>query len=301
MNKSWEVTEMEHWKVNDVLIGRAVSSYSKIATRHQSDNERDTVRLHVGLRGDYSFACPQLKGQWDLIGGHHNIIYSDGITLNVSNKSKQIETFGVEFPKQLFIDLIADHDPSVSAFCKEVVRGESALLSHRWGSLTLPIQTVIDDIVYNPYKGSLQNLYLFGKALELLVLCISEYKAKSNVSDHYIKTKADKEAIIAARDFINDHLSQPPSLSEIARQVGINEFKLKYGFKEMFGMPLFSYLIEKRLSLATLLLRDTDKSLAEIANELGYSSPQHFSAQFKEKRRISPSEVRKSLRIENSS
>lgn len=48
----------------------------------------------------------------------------------------------------------------------------------------------------------------------------------------------------------------PPSLSELSRIVGINEFKLKKKFKEVFNMTVFGYLADYRLGIARSLLED---------------------------------------------
>src|SRR5206468_11676890 len=110
--------------------------------------------------------------------------------------------------------------------------------------------------------------------------------------DLFIKTKTDKEKIIAVRDVINEHLTCPPNLSQIAKMVGLNEYKLKRGFKETFNTTVFGYLTDQRLNLAQQYLRDTDKTAAEVSFELGYSTPQHFNNAFKKKFGITPYSVR---------
>jgi len=282
----------QSWEFNNIQIGHAISSYDQLGSTFKAANSEDTVRLHMGLRGDYNFKLRQLHKTYDLVGGHHNIIYSNGIDLEITNKSDEVETFGINFPKQVFIDLLQDEDDSLRQFCKDVIAGNTIVIAEKWGTITSPIQTVLDEIIMNPYKSTLQNIFLFAKTLELLVLCIDNYKNIRSKSYHYLRTTADKEAIVAARDLIIKHVSNPLGLSEIAKRVGVNEFKLKYGFKEMFGTTLFSYLREKRLGLATQYLSDTDKAISLIAEELGFSSPQHFSNQYKQKFGVSPKEVR---------
>jgi AraC family transcriptional regulator, transcriptional activator of the genes for pyochelin and ferripyochelin receptors len=75
--------------------------------------------------------------------------------------------------------------------------------------------------------------------------------------------------------------------------VGLNEYKLKRGFKEMFNTTVFGYLTEQRLQLAHQFLRDTQKTAAEISSDLGYATPQHFNNAFKKKFGVTPYSVRK--------
>ena len=290
---NWERVKHQTWEFNTILMGHAVSRFGDLNSLHQTKNEKEAVRLHFGLSGDYRFSFSQLKQSFDLIGGHHNIMYSKGIDIEIANKSIEIETFGIAFPKELFVEFTQDGDDLLKKFSEDILSGKEVIISKEWGTVTAKIQCAIDEIILNPYQGSLQNIFLLAKSLELLVLCVDNYKHVGDRNYVWLKSNEDKERVIAARDFINSRIEKPPNLSEIARAVGINEFKLKNGFKEMFHSTVFGYLTEKRLNMAKQLLLDTRKPLTEIAYELGYSSPQHFNNQFRKRFGNTPNSVRK--------
>ena len=109
-----------------------------------------------------------------------------------------------------------------------------------------------------------------------------------------MREKVVLREIIAARDFINTKITNPPNLSEVSKAVGLNEYKLKRGFKEMFNNTVFGYLTEQRLHLAHRTLLDTQKSAAEIATEFGYGTPQYFNNAFKKKFGETPLAIKKS-------
>jgi AraC-like DNA-binding protein len=73
---------------------------------------------------------------------------------------------------------------------------------------------------------------------------------------------------------------------------GINEFKLKKGFKETFGVTAFGYLADVRLGLAKDDILAGRRSATEIAFALGYSSLAHFSHAFKKKFGVSPNQAK---------
>jgi AraC-like DNA-binding protein len=74
----------------------------------------------------------------------------------------------------------------------------------------------------------------------------------------------------------------------------LNEFKLKTGFKKVFDNTVFGYLNDQRLDHASeLMLQQQYRPLSDIALELGYSSPQHFSNAFSKKFGISPGKMRR--------
>jgi AraC-like DNA-binding protein len=95
-----------------------------------------------------------------------------------------------------------------------------------------------------------------------------------------------------AREYILSDLSFTPTLESIAREVGINVYKLKTGFKALFGQSVFSYLREERLTLAYGEILKNKNSLTDIAYQTGFASISHFSDAFKNRYGISPSQLR---------
>ncbi len=160
MEKPWNIESSQLWEFNGIKMGHSVTSYLTLNHKYQTRNEDDTVRLHMGLRGDYRFKYQNLNQSYDLIGGHHNLMYSQGIALEIENKSMEIETFGVNFPKAIFVDLLQDEDEELQTFCAQIVSGKSVMFSETWGSLTSPIQHVIDEIIHNPYQENPQPVPL---------------------------------------------------------------------------------------------------------------------------------------------
>ena len=92
---------------------------------------------------------------------------------------------------------------------------------------------------------------------------------------------ADRNALLKAAEYMASNLGDNHTLALIAREVGINEFKLKKGFKSLFGKTVFNWLRDKRMEQAAIDFRYTDRKVIEVANEVGYSNPSHFARNFK--------------------
>jgi len=105
----------------------------------------------------------------------------------------------------------------------------------------------------------------------------------------------DLSKLHAARDIITENIQHPPSLMELARMVGINDFKLKAGFKIEFSNTVFGYLNDLRLDMAKKDLLQKNKSITEIAYDTGYSSLSHFSNAFKKRYGVSPISAQRSV------
>jgi AraC-like DNA-binding protein len=275
-------------------MGHAVSRFHGLTSFSAHSPHSDVIRLHIGLKGNYSFHYRQMDRDFHLIGGHHNLLYSKDFDMTVGNHTAELETFGVQFPRDTFLRMTSNASDGLRRFADRIVAGDSAMLSEDWGAVSPGIQQVIRQVLDHPFKGDLQQLFLFSKSIELLVLCAESCAAAAAEDrDKIIRIPADKEKLVAVRDLINQRVDNPPNLSEIARTVGLNEYKLKRGFKEMFRMTVFGYLTEQRLLLARQTLLDTNKTAAEISYELGYSTPQHFNNAFKKRFGNTPEASRK--------
>lgn len=254
-------------------------------------NDTEFVRLHFGLQGSYDFTFAQLNSAYSLSGSHNNIMYSDGLEIAVKNRSKRIETFGVNFTTDAFIKIGQNGNEVLKRFTEKVINKENTILSNDWRTNNLKIQQVIYEIIHCSFQNELKDLFLLSKSIELLVLQAELYE--QNIANDFIKSARDKRKLNEAKDLLNARIDNPPTIVELSKLVGINEYKLKKGFKELFGTTVFGYIHNCRMSLAKRLLLGTDKTAKEIAYQTGYSSPQHFSTAFKKQFGVTPNNVRK--------
>ena len=88
-------------------------------------------------------------------------------------------------------------------------------------------------------------------------------------------------------------MDDPPTIAQLARIAGINEFKLKAGFKALFGSTIYEYLRAIRLEKAYTLIRNGEMSVSEVAYHVGYNKPSHFSRLFRDCYGINPGQVKK--------
>ena len=105
--------------------------------------------------------------------------------------------------------------------------------------------------------------------------------------------RADEiERLHHAKAILNQTLPNPPSLLNLAKQIGLNDFKLKRGFREIFGTTVLGYVQSLRLEQAKQLLIGTNLLIAQIAYQVGYESTSHFSYLFKRQFGMTPREYR---------
>jgi len=156
------------------------------------------------------------------------------------------------------------------------------------------MQLILNDIIHCRYEGTVKKIYLEGKALELLAVYLDELVLEHGTSDHLSGfSAADIQALHQAREMISGNTITPPTIGQLSRLVCLNECKLKSGFRELFGMPIHAYIIDKRMELARLLMMEQGLTVSEAAVLVGYSNTNYFTKKFKVKYGLTPSEYRK--------
>ena len=275
------------WQLSDIRLVHGKTVYNKPGEFSWLEN-RDIVNLHFTLAGEYRFRAQPLGVEMNMKEGHHNILYSPGSEMVVENRESHIETFGIQFQRQRFLELTENGNEVLKRFADKVMRGEGSLLTSGWGMMSPALKQAIQSVLNCHYTGGMQELFLLSKSLEILVLQAEALELMEVGKTQEGIPIQDRNKLWDAKKMVEERLSDPPTLPEVSSAVGLNQYKLKKGFKALFGTTLYGYITDLRLAQAKVLLLDKEKTVSEIAYELGYSSPQHFSKAFKKKFGITP-------------
>ena len=101
-----------------------------------------------------------------------------------------------------------------------------------------------------------------------------------------ICTKEQAECVQQVRQYLVEHLDSHVTQAELAQRYHISLTSLKGAFKQVYGLPINTYLRRCRVQHAEQLLFTTDLSILEIAQRVGYDSPSRFAAMFKREKGI---------------
>lgn len=149
-------------------------------------------------------------------------------------------------------------------------------------------ELLVKELFYQQYSGAsfaanliaalfLGQLYRWGMELETTVKAENMYLQK----------------IQFAIEYINLHLHEPLSISELSAQFSISERHFRQLFRQVTGKSPKSYQGELRLNKCAHLLNTTELSIQEISDSLGYYSQYQLSRDFKKFFGLSPSDYRK--------
>lgn len=160
--------------------------------------------------------------------------------------------------------------------------------------ITPSIGLILNQLTTKQINQSLRPVYIKGKVYELLSYYFSTTSETETEHCPYIASEETVTKIKHAKEIIINEMNNPPSLTELAKQVGLNIKKLKTDFKEFYGVPVFTFLLNYKMELAKKLLQEQQLNVNEIALNLGYSTSSHFIAAFKRKFGITPKQFAKS-------
>ena len=107
--------------------------------------------------------------------------------------------------------------------------------------------------------------------------------------------RADQIALVhEVHEYLLQHLGEKITIDELSRQFHMNATTLKAVFKSVYGDSIASHMKAHRMEKAAALLSETGRSIAEVAQEVGYDSQSKFSSAFRERYGILPKDYRKS-------
>jgi len=151
--------------------------------------------------------------------------------------------------------------------------------------------SVINNMQYSPYTGYLKGVYLEAKAIELFLMQVNQLDRENHIKHSKLKPK-DIDSLYEVRNHLELNYNQLCSITGMAQKAGINQMKLKNGFKELFNTTVFGYLTDVRMQEAKRLLLDEKLYVNEVADKVGYKHPHHFTAAFKKKFGMVPKDLK---------
>ncbi len=154
--------------------------------------------------------------------------------------------------------------------------------------MTPEMHQIVDSLINIKYEGKTKMMFFRSQITALL----SHYFGQL-AEDHSRQIKSDdKFRLMEAKEILSNNLENPPSLTELSKRLGLNTTKLKKEFKEVFGLPVFKYLQNERLTTAHNLIRKKEATVQEAAWHVGYDSLSSFSNAFAKKFGYRPSQIK---------
>ncbi|MGD1921025.1 MAG: helix-turn-helix transcriptional regulator [Pleurocapsa sp.] len=203
----------------------------------------------------------------------------------------------IEIKPEILRSFAASPERELPKNLQHLIKSPSQKFYWRQENTQPSMNIVLQQILQCPYQGIVKRAYLESKAIELISLVLDHEIAIGQGETKKCSFKPDQlERIHYAKEILLQDLNNPPSLQELSRQAGLNDFILKQGFHHCFGTSVFAVLRSHRLELAKQLLAQQDTTVTEVAHQVGYGNVRSFARAFKRKFGLNPKEYQKASR-----
>jgi AraC-like DNA-binding protein len=246
-------------------------------------SEEPSVQMIFSLDG-YSFFNNQFD-PFSIRPSSHCINYFGSHNcINVLDDCSRQHDISFRLKKSFYADLLAQHLASSDDGLPSMIAHEKEFNTmNQHIAADAAILGILKNIIECPFEGEMKVAYLKEHIRALFTLQLFQFNAvvsgDSKDTDERLTTR-DRDVLHAVKEYIDQNFLDANSLESLSRNFGLNEFKLKLGFKTLFETSPIRYLQHKRLTYALSLLRDSDKTIKEISNEIGYAHAANFTTSF---------------------
>ena len=131
------------------------------------------------------------------------------------------------------------------------------------------------------------------KSVELLYLLSAPEEQPKDTAPALEREAA--RALADTRRYMEEHLDEPLTIPTLSRRACLSATTFKEGFRRLYGLPVHTWLRQRRMERAAELLRNSSLSVLGVAQSVGYGSASQFTAAFRRQYGVTPTQYRKNV------
>lgn len=245
--------------------------------------------LHIPLQGFHEAQSHSFQHSFTHTNQYSLLFPTGEVTYITLQKQASFRTLTLIYPLA-FIKAILNHYPALEELEDKLDTGEAAVSFDN----TIPVLVAekIYALLHTPFTMLTKEYFrrLFREIVEIVFAGYTPSAKPASFNLH------DISCIHAAKEYIDTHLLEHLTIAQLSRKAGINQLKLKKGFKSIYGIGVYGYQLQQRMLIAKTALEKTLKPIHQVARQSGYKSAANFSAAFKKIYGISPYRYRLQMR-----
>lgn len=258
------------------------------------NNFQDTthVSMHFQIAGRSNATISGFLRDQPMQARQFNILNCiDPISSFIFPKQQNYEYLCVGLKMSFFNDVLEECGIAQTDLLSKNTETKSFTLFDSAGMTNYNQASILKLLLNPPVADNLKGSYMKSKVKELLIISLDSYLSRNFPASHAIN-KGDIDKLNAVKDYLSANYLSDLTLESICRSFLLNEFKLKKGFKQLFGYTVFGYIHELRMHHAHCLLTNKESMIGEIAAVVGYTSDSSFIRAFRCFFGYSPGKVR---------
>ncbi|NJK30558.1 MAG: helix-turn-helix transcriptional regulator [Acaryochloris sp. SU_5_25] len=260
---------------------------------HQDLRVKAPVHEHLIQIGVFLSGFIYCDAVYPNLGGTCGYFSGSGMSPAYVEKFRSGErliSVNVEFEPEWLASFLQGDQSYDSDLQKLLIKGEDWKVAF-YPRVTPAMRSLAQQLWNAPYRGAAKRMYLQAKVFELLAMHLDWIAADRQQRDALPRLRPETIARLHyAKEILTRQFANPPSLPELAQQVGVSDRTLQRGFQTLFQTTVVGYLIQQRLMQAERVLRQGNHTVAEVATAVGYGNMGHFAVAFKRQFGITPSQ-----------
>ena len=282
----------EETKVDDGFLILTFKNDENIIQNVVKEIDSSYIQFHFCIKGSTKFVFNQGRYNLDIEEENSLLLYNPQRELPINlhvNPNSWIVSILISIKK--FHGLFSQEADYIT-FLSEDNKDKKY---YKDGVISPSMAIVLNQLINFSLNNSIKPLYFKGKGYELLSLYFNRSEEANIEQCPFLVDESNVIKIRKAKDIIVARMAEPPSLQELADEIGLNIKKLKEGFKQIYGDSVFSFLFDYKMEFARKLLESGENNVNEVGHKIGYSTSSHFIAAFKKKYGTTPKKYVMSL------
>lgn len=269
--------------------------YSNYFINHNTEligrGDVPVLELHIQFLNQFDIIWDGV-GQNTLRPYQYNLSY----TPFLDNKAKflagrEYHTFDIHF-SFAYLERLAPASDKLKMFLDKVAKQQPASISDHHLFLTPRMIAIINRLLRCDFKDGLNQFFIESHVLELITRILDHLESEHTEAPIKLSSY-EIDRLTEAKQIILSDYEEKITLAQLSRKVGLNEFKLKKGFKYLFGAPVFAFRRINKMEKAKELILNSSLSADEIAYLTGFDHPSNFNKAFKKHFLYTPAELKK--------
>nr|WP_299382413.1 AraC family transcriptional regulator [Allomuricauda sp.] len=253
--------------------------------RVEREIDSSYIQFHFCLKGSAKFNFNQ---------GNYQLDVSEENSLLLYNTQKDLPLNLTLFPNTWLVSVVMTIRNFHSLFSSEASyipflsedNKEKKYYSQEMVSPAMAV--VLSQMMNYNLHPSIKELYVKAKVYELMSLYFNKTKDADLEQCPFLADEENVRRIKLAKEIIISRMSEPPTLAELSKEIGLSLKKLKEGFKQIYGDSVYGFLFDYKMEYARKMLEAGGHNVNEVGLKVGYSTASHFIASFKKKYGTTP-------------
>jgi AraC family transcriptional activator of pyochelin receptor len=220
---------------------------------------------------------------------HHNFQYNHQFVGEHTISSPGFHALTITYDLHFLKQLLQTDDNSSTGQLADCVNGQKSWVANTKAlACRGRIAEVIASMRQCPFAGVTRYIFLESKMMELFVLQMEQTRMEAECKISTCWSAIDRDKLYEVKCYIENTYLDDFSLKDLTYKFGLNEFKLKKGYKQLFQTTVFGHVHQLRMQKAKRLLKDKAMNVTETAFFIGYNNVSSFCTEFKKRFGYSP-------------